>query len=156
MTKFQQRLHDLRTENGYSLESLANVLNEKFGASFNKGMLSKYESGKTIPDFKNIPYLAEIFNVSVDYLIGVSDNPTRHIPTLEKSDDKKPEIPHLVKSSETNKQYYFSDETAAMAQELFENKDMRVLFDAARGSSAKDLQMVADMLKRFKETNPDG
>lgn len=88
MSKFQVRLHNLRIEHGYSLESLADELNKRFNASFNKGMLSKYESGKTIPDFKNIPLLAEVFGVSVDYIIGVSDT-LRHsdIPVLEAPDN---------------------------------------------------------------------
>ena len=83
MSKFQERLHNLRIEHGYSLESLANELNNRFNASFNKGMLSKYESGRTVPDFKNVPCIAEFFGVSVDYLIGISDIPNP-IPVLKK------------------------------------------------------------------------
>ena len=52
--------------------------------------------------------------------------------------------------------YYINPETAKVAQEVFENPEMRVLFDAARGSRPEDIQMAADMLKRFKETNKDG
>lgn len=47
--------------------------------------------------------------------------------------------------------YYRQKETAALAQELFDNKDLRVLFDAARGSRPEDIQMAAEMLRRFKE-----
>ena len=56
----------------------------------------------------------------------------------------------------TGRGYYYSEETAAKAQELFENPSMRILFDAARGSRPEDLQMAADLLSRLKETNPDG
>lgn len=52
--------------------------------------------------------------------------------------------------------YYFDSETAQMAQELFEDKDLRVLFDAARNSRPEDLKMATDLLKRLKETNPNG
>ena len=52
--------------------------------------------------------------------------------------------------------YYTDPETAQLAQELFEDKDLRVLFDAARGSKPEDLQMAADFLKRLKATNQDG
>jgi transcriptional regulator with XRE-family HTH domain len=55
-----------------------------------------------------------------------------------------------------DEQYYLNDETAQIAQEIFENKDMRVLFDAARDSRPEDLKIAADMLRRFKETNPNG
>ena len=46
--------------------------------------------------------------------------------------------------------YYTNPETAKLAQELFENHDLRILFDAARDSDPKDLQMAADLLKRLK------
>ena len=63
---------------------------------------------------------------------------------------------NLEKESEEGNKYYFSDETAEMAQKLFEDSDMRILFDAARDSKPQDLKMAADFLKRLKETNPDG
>lgn len=46
--------------------------------------------------------------------------------------------------------YYIDEETAKTAQALFENKDMRLLFDAARDASPEDLQMVAQILERLK------
>ncbi len=52
--------------------------------------------------------------------------------------------------------YYENSMTGRIAQELFDNPDLRMLFDAARDSRPEDLQMAADMLRRFKETNPDG
>jgi transcriptional regulator with XRE-family HTH domain len=52
--------------------------------------------------------------------------------------------------------YYEDNNTAMMAQRLFEDKDMRLLFDAAKDSRPEDLQMATDLLKRLKQTNPDG
>lgn len=52
--------------------------------------------------------------------------------------------------------YYFDEETLEIAQEIFENPEMRTLFDTARGSRPDDIRMVTGVLKRFKETNPDG
>ena len=60
----------------------------------------------------------------------------------------------LEDSSDTG--YYINPETAQIAQELFEDKDLRVLFDAARDSKPEDLQMAADLLRRLKGTNPNG
>lgn len=53
-------------------------------------------------------------------------------------------------------EYYINPDTAQKAQELFDNPDMRVLFDAARDSSPDNLQMAADLLSRLKGTNPNG
>ena len=79
--------------------------------------------------------VADFLNVSPEYLLTGKDSP---------------------KESQSGKTYYFSDETAETAQEILEDRNLRMLFDAAKGSKPEDLQMVADMLRRFKETNPDG
>ena len=52
--------------------------------------------------------------------------------------------------------YYIDNETAEIAQEIFDTPGMRILFDAARDSRPEGLQMAADLLKRLKESNPDG
>ena len=46
--------------------------------------------------------------------------------------------------------YYLNDETAQVAQEIFENKDLRVLFDAARDAKPEDLRTTYDMLIALK------
>lgn len=55
----------------------------------------------------------------------------------------------------TGDEWYSNPTTADTAQELFENPDLRMLFDAARDSRPEDLQMAADLLRRLKATNPD-
>jgi len=52
--------------------------------------------------------------------------------------------------------YYLNPETAAVAQQIFDDPDLHALFDAARDSKPEDLRTAADILKRFKETNPEG
>lgn len=52
--------------------------------------------------------------------------------------------------------YYFNEETAKEAQRVFSDPDTRLLFDAARDSKPENIRLAAEMLKRFKETNPDG
>jgi len=46
--------------------------------------------------------------------------------------------------------YYLDPETAKVAQELFDNPGMRILFDAARDARPEDLQKAADYLKAVK------
>ena len=53
-------------------------------------------------------------------------------------------------------EWYINDETAKIAQEIFEDPNKRALFYAARDRRPEDIKMAADMLERFKETNPDG
>ena len=44
-----------------------------------------------------------------------------------------------------------NDETAEMAQALFENKNLRVLFDAAKDATPEDLKTTYDMLMALKK-----
>ncbi len=95
---------------------------------------SEWKKGRYELKQEKLARLAEYFNVSLEYMITGQHSP---------------------KESSSGKEYYFSDETAEKAQELFDDPNMRVLFDAARDSRPEDLQMAADLLKRLKETNPD-
>ena len=46
--------------------------------------------------------------------------------------------------------YYENAETAQVAQIILDDPDLRALFDAARDACPADLQMAAEMLRRFK------
>lgn len=61
-----------------------------------------------------------------------------------------------LSTGEKKEGYYFNEETAKVAQELFENPDLRMLFDAGRNATPEQLRMAAQMLRMFKEGNPDG
>jgi len=100
------------------------VLEKKLG--FSNAYLSRLKKGLPYDRAKKI---ADFFNVSVDYIL------TGEVPPKE---------------SESGKKYYFDDETAQVAQELFETPGLRVLFDAARGSDPEALKLAADMLKKMK------
>lgn len=65
--------------------------------------------------------ISKYFNVSMEYLMG-----------------------------EETKDYYIDRNTAEIAQQLYENKEMRVLFDAARDAQPEDLKTVYDMLLALK------
>lgn len=95
---------------------------------------------------KNAELVADFFNVSVDYLMGRPKviEVSRNIPgNIEKA------------TFDNAEEYYQYKETQRIAQEIFDDKDLRALFDAAQGSRQEDLKMARDFLKRLKETNPD-
>lgn len=60
----ENRLKSLRKENGYTQEDVA----KKLGLT--KSAYGYYEQGKTVPDAHTLSKLANIFDVSVDYLLG--------------------------------------------------------------------------------------
>lgn len=64
-----ENLKKLRLERNLSQQKLA----EAIGLS--QQTITKYENGKTQPDFQTLMTLAEFFHTSVDYLIGYTNNP---------------------------------------------------------------------------------
>lgn len=98
---------------------------------FSNGSLLKNNSIRSDRLYK----VAKRFNVSMEYL------------TTGEASEKE--------SAEGGK-YYFDDNAAAIAQDIFENPKLRMLLDAARDCDPEDLQMAADMLLKFKRTNPNG
>jgi hypothetical protein len=46
--------------------------------------------------------------------------------------------------------YYIDDDTAQTAQEIFENKDLKLLFEAARTASPEDLKAAQTLLLALK------
>lgn len=106
-----------------SRENLSQAeLAEKLGVA--KSTISMYEVGKREPDFETLEAIADLFNVDMNFLLG--------------------------KEGSENDHYYLNDETAKAAQEIFENKELRLLFDAARDADAEDLQTVHSMLLALK------
>lgn len=52
--------------------------------------------------------------------------------------------------------YYVDGETAAIAQKVFDDPNLRILFSAADDVAPENILLAAEMLRRFKQTNPDG
>lgn len=47
-------------------------------------------------------------------------------------------------------EYYLDEEVRKLAQEIFDNKELRMLFDASRKVSREDLKIAIEMIKRMK------
>jgi len=73
MTTLGNRLKELRREAGHTLEDFAQLMNDKYGYTFGKSSISQYENNKRTPELSALKNFAKYFNVSLDYLLGVSD-----------------------------------------------------------------------------------
>ena len=131
MGNFKNIFKQLRIASGLTQVEMS----KKIGIS--RSTIGMYETGAREPDFETLEKIADFFNVDTDYLLGRT-NKTTLLP-------------------ETAGKYYVNDETAKVAQEIFENRELRVLFDAARDASPEDLRTTYDMLMALKrkEQNTD-
>ena len=59
----------------------------------------------------------------------------------------------LLTDTPQEQTYYTNPETVKVAQEIFDNSDLRILFDAAKDSSPEQLKLAAEMLRQFKKTS---
>jgi len=70
---FGERFKELRLEKGLTQQELAEDFNKIYGHTFSKPSISQYENGKRTPENQALKNFASYFNVSIDYLLGVSD-----------------------------------------------------------------------------------
>lgn len=68
MEIFCTRLKELRVENNFTQKVLAEKLNTTNSA------VCDWEKGRTQPDLQMLTKIANLFSVSVDYLLGLSDD----------------------------------------------------------------------------------
>ena len=100
-------------------------LADKLGIS--RSAVGMYEKGEREPIFETLELIADTFNVDMNYLLG-----------------KKPSTEVIPDT------YYFNPETSKIAQEIYDNKELSLLFDAARDADPEDLQTVHSMLMALK------
>lgn len=87
---------------------------------FGKGYLSKLNSSS--PNVSNIKKIADYFGVSVDWIMA---------------------------RKETEPGYYLNEETAKLAQEMFEDEDMRSLFDMKRNMPPERFKAHMEFMKNL-------
>ena len=68
MREFADRLYNLRKKKGLTLDELGAALN------IQKSTLWRYEKNETDPSLENAKKIAHYFNVSMDYISGITDN----------------------------------------------------------------------------------
>ena len=90
-----------------------------------QSVFSSWKNGISTPKQDKMQKIADYFNVSVEYLM-------------------------TGKEKEGGEKYYLNEETSQIAQEIFDNKELRLLFDAAKDAQPEDLQTVHQMLLALK------
>jgi transcriptional regulator with XRE-family HTH domain len=71
MSTFGDRLNFLRKSKNLKAEELGEIVGLK------RRIIFLYEKGETKPSYDSLLALADYFDVSLDYLVGRSDDPTR-------------------------------------------------------------------------------
>lgn len=118
----KDRVKALAQERGISLPALESEL------GFGNSTIVKWD--KSTPNADKLNAVAKYFDVTMDYLLnGTTEE-------MQENDSDEP--------------YYLNDETRQIAQEAFENPDLRSLFHVARDIDPEELRAHIDFMKRLK------
>ena len=98
---------------------------------FGQGYISRLD--KTVPNIGKVRILADYFGVTTKYLLTGEEEETGEQP-----------------------QYYINEETARVAQSLYENKALSLLFDEARDAKPEDFLLTYNVLKALKDKERRG
>ena len=136
-----KKIKQLRLSRNLTLEEAGNLV------GVGKSTFRKWEEGM-IANMKRdkIQKLSEVFDVPPTYFLDIYDDIT------DLGNDRvklEPNGPTYVKNTLSD-YYYFTEETARLAQRIYENKDLRVLFDSANDASPEDLRTATAMLEALK------
>lgn len=71
-TNFSERLKELRTSKGLTMEQLGNAIEST------RGTISNLENGNKKPSLDMLIKLADYFDVSIDYLVGRTNDSKLH------------------------------------------------------------------------------
>lgn len=104
-----KRLKMLREKHGYLQKFVA----DKLGIRSNT--LSGYETGTRSPDPEMLVKLAELYNVTTDYLLGITD-----IPFVDNEQNRKNAIIEKIKTEFSDADLMFKDLSDMSADQLEE------------------------------------
>lgn len=152
---------------------------KKYGVKLTKSALSQYISGKSEPHQDKLFILGCALNVDEAWLMGYPVAPERkhsdasehfnafatdfnerrnkRIIDMRLSDSELAIIQRYRNHDESEIQpFYLDRESAEIAEEVFHNPELRMLFKASRDVKPESIKLAAEMLKQMKSTNPDG
>lgn len=90
--------------------------------------ITSWKKGEYKPKIDKLQKIADYFGVSISFL----------------------------NSGDVRDGYYLDPKTAKASQEVFDDKNLQLLFKAARGARPEYIKMAARLLEDMKRTNPDG
>ena len=119
---FSKRLKELRLAHGETQKDLANAI------EVGRTTVSEYESGKIVPKQEGLLRIANHFNVSVDYLTGVSNERATRKQNASDLDALLNTIHHIL-LDEYDTPVYYEGEVLSSTQKLIIDQQIEQLRD---------------------------
>lgn len=117
-----ERLRNLRKEQKITQKELAEKL------KMDTSIICKYESGAAVPSYEVLEKIANIFNVSTDYLFGREGT-------------------HLIDNGDKD--------TEKFLEMMRTRPEFKVLFDISKDATEQEIRQIIAIHKAMKDTNPN-
>ena len=117
------RIKELRAKLGMSQAALASELR------FHQNTISQWEIGTNNIDSEKLHLLADYFKVTVDYLLGRTDNPNP-------ADAKSP---------------IYDDEVLEMMEAIHKRPELKILFHTTKKVRKEDILFIDQMASKLSE-----
>lgn len=139
MSNFSTRLAKLRKEKGLSQQELANLF------EVSKSAIAMYETNRREPDNELLAKFASFFNVSIDYLLGFSNEPLTAETIKEKSEEYT-----VIPSNQDEKRRKMAKELLQVIIDTEGLKEDEVLSDEKRDYYVKILKKAIELTRMDK------
>lgn len=140
MSKLNQRLRKLREKNHYTQKQVANATDISFDA------YRGYEYQDVEPNIEGLIRIAEFYDVSIEYLIGIQEdcNVSQHF-------DKGNNIPFPVRLKELRKESHMTQQQIA----TLINKSMKTYRRYEKGVNFPSIEILITLAEIFHVTLDD-
>ena len=81
-----ERIKKIRSSRGFSQERLAKTINMEFGTKINKGMVSKWENNKEMPNSENMYRLTQVLDCDLSYIMGFESSNDANLGNVSTSE----------------------------------------------------------------------
>ena len=139
------KIEELRKQRELTQAELGKIL------GFKDSTISQYETNKREPDYKTLQKLADFFSVSVDYLLGRTNNPLMNIEEIFNKISKEKNVPENIKNEALNRIEQAHRELQSKESECISLHDK---IDQLPEDKRKLLETITDSFLR--ETMPPG
>ena len=139
-------LKEARIKSGFTLEQAG----EKIGVTAKT--IQRYEKGERKINLNNLMELTSLLGIEYTSFMSAAK---RRLAESGLSNTKGESIaPHAAGDADLASEpelYYMDDEARAIAQQVYEKPQLRMLFSASKNVSAEDLETVIALVNRMKK-----
>ncbi|WP_209300596.1 helix-turn-helix transcriptional regulator [Lentibacillus salicampi] len=132
LEKMAHNIKFLREQNDWTQESLADQLN------ISRYVVIRWETNKVTPDLESLIKLSELFDVTIDHIVG--------------NHSFREDLLKDFKRMYSSKAKPFDEEAVELVQYLMENPDFKKQVFRMRNLPVRKQRIVHDMLENFIES----